>query len=368
MPMSPILHVPEIERGYHSYFMVKLDGKQIWSKTKSNLPQCEDDGWTSMTENLFTYIFEDGSQKRCKVDIDVTLPRIHTKNEATLEVIGIPFDEKTLWGFSNVEIFGKTEYSIDSNILLYEEEIELKNLTNESYDNAVFACEKRGLSLCPYESYCTDSNLPRSGWVLDSYSIYAVKSNNKEWVDMSGGRCFNTTLNDALDRKKFQPSLFASCCKPVTSVDTCKELCWNNVACASGQFASSSRSCKLATKALSESITCDGSDQCEAFVPKRETCNTANYITTSNLGKWRSKTAVKNSVITLDLGISTVIDHMEVTWGYEHEKNRYPKNIKLFNHNGNICVVDQTSCIHSLQTKHPFLNVDVDISSAISKN
>ena len=98
MPMSPIRHVPEIDTGYHSYFMVKLDGKQIWSKTKSNLPQCENDGWTSMTENLFTYVFEDGKQKRCKVDIDLTLPRMHTENEATLEVIGIPFDEKTLMG------------------------------------------------------------------------------------------------------------------------------------------------------------------------------------------------------------------------------------------------------------------------------
>ena len=48
---------------------------------------------------------------------------------------------------------------------------------------------RKGLSLCKYESYCTDANLPRSGWILDNNSIYAVKGNSKEWVDMSGEMC-----------------------------------------------------------------------------------------------------------------------------------------------------------------------------------
>ena len=55
--------------------------------------------------------------------------------------------KKHSWGFSNVEILGKTEFSIDSNTFLYEEEVKFKNLTNESYDDAVFACEKRSITV-----------------------------------------------------------------------------------------------------------------------------------------------------------------------------------------------------------------------------
>ena len=126
--------------------------------------------------------------------------------------------------------------------------------------------------------------------------------------------------------------------------------------------------CNLATQELSESITCEKNDNCEAFVPKRETCNTANFITISNLGKWRSKTAVMKAVITVDLGINRIIiDRMEVTWGYEHNKTRYPQNIKLYNHDGDICLIDQYSCLKNLQSKLPFFNIDVDNSPAGSK-
>eukprot|EP00505_MAST-04D_sp_SCG-Rhode-Island_P004024 Stramenopile-MAST_4_protein_4024 len=225
-------------QGYHSYVNVWVDNRQVWSKTK-NKEICANDGWSAYGSPMYKPSLADGNSRTCFFDLDITVPFVHTGGKCKLEIYGVPADESALWGFSDVLLKSLPSYEI-SNKTVVIDGFKIRD-DDLSYDDAKFACERRGLSLCPYEAFCASgSDDPTGGAVFGSQTIFAYENTGKNWA-MLGAKCHTIIESKAPASVSKQ----APCCKKILSEDACEELCWGIHSCAAGYFDRSSGMCHL---------------------------------------------------------------------------------------------------------------------------